>query len=54
MINIEDISPLTVLQWIKGDKEGAISTYETIVSKYPTSSLANAAKSTLAKIKTKG
>ena len=45
---------LAIAYEIKGDKEGAISTYETIVSKYPTSSLANAAKSTLAKIKTKG
>ena len=30
MINIEDISPLTVLQWIKGDKEGQIEIVDTI------------------------
>jgi hypothetical protein len=30
MINIEDICPLTVLQWIKGDKEGQIEIVDTI------------------------
>ena len=30
MIKLEDISPLTVLQWIKGEKEGQIEIVDTI------------------------
>lgn len=30
MIKIEDICPLTVLQWIKGDKEGQVEIVDTI------------------------
>jgi len=30
MIKIEDITPLTVLQWIKGDKEGQVEIVDTI------------------------
>lgn len=45
---------LAVAYEVKGDTEGAKSTYETIVSKYPTSTVANTAKSSLAKIASKG
>lgn len=45
---------LAVAYEVKGDVEGAKSAYETIVSKYPTSSAVNAAKVNVAKIANKG